>query len=638
MINPFRNTIANDPWKFHETDVLEINAAAFQACRDAFDLVNAQQHSTSVLIFGESGTGKTHLLGRLHNWVGKQRQPSAFVSVRLQPSPHRFWRLVRREFAESLLQTLHNGQTQLEFLCLTRLVDFAKENRVKEIAKGDVEKYVFNHLPELLEEFGEKNRLSINLCRFIEHFLSNHHRHNAIEWLKGNSLSEEVAEKLGITEAFDEDENTEDIAREFVLELCRFIGTGIPVIFCFDQMEAMQRYPGDRNGLFVFAQAIRTLHDRTDNLLLVSCIQTFFFNLLKEAVFESDFDALAVQRVTLEFLDLNLAKRLMQARLETDNNFSVASRQKLADNLQLRLSDYIDDMQGKTARKILSFCADQFDFLEKGVSTDDKNLPGQREVNLYLDEERESREEALIPQITPEKMDEILQNALPSILNIFEAQWKENDQDRPWDVDVVLEGTNSRTGIVFCNERNGTRLAAHVRRLLKKRDRMNIDQLILVRHPELPIGQRAVKTKQYLKQLQQKKTTLLFPAPDTLALLETLRTLLDDSKSGDLADGERTVEEKTVAAWIKNQLNGSLADFLEVCTSGNRPLSEENGQLLMELLEVLNKERVIALEKAAQLLEIDQNVLYKLASNHPGQIGYLAGPPSVLFQFISSAC
>src|SRR5438105_1363802 len=124
IANPFRHTVVVDAWDRAETDVTGIHARSFEICRGALDLVRAQGRSTSVLLHGEAGSGKTHLLSRLRaHWVGTGphvvdpiRPEVVFVAVRLQTGPQRIWRYLRRSFAEDLLRPHADGGTQLQWM------------------------------------------------------------------------------------------------------------------------------------------------------------------------------------------------------------------------------------------------------------------------------------------------------------------------------------------------------------------------------------------------------------------------------------------------------------------------------------------------------------------------------------------
>jgi chromosomal replication initiation ATPase DnaA len=129
VINPFRNTIVADPWNPGIVDVYEINAGAFQLCCQALDRVRAEGRSTSVLLYGEAGSGKTHLLARLRSYLKDQAQLFIFVAVRLHTSPNRLWRHIRKSFVESLLQSIKGNRSQLEFV-------FMRINKRQSISAG----------------------------------------------------------------------------------------------------------------------------------------------------------------------------------------------------------------------------------------------------------------------------------------------------------------------------------------------------------------------------------------------------------------------------------------------------------------------------------------------------------------------
>ena len=104
IVNPFGSTIVGDPWRPSPPDVPEIHARVFQTCCSALESVRRQEGSSSVLIHGEPGSGKTHLLARLRQYcrdveprVLDPLQPeTVFVAVRLQTGSQRLWRHLRR--------------------------------------------------------------------------------------------------------------------------------------------------------------------------------------------------------------------------------------------------------------------------------------------------------------------------------------------------------------------------------------------------------------------------------------------------------------------------------------------------------------------------------------------------------------
>jgi hypothetical protein len=129
--NPFRDTILNDPWRPSPPDVPEIHAKVFQTCCNVLESVRRQGKTSSVLIHGEPGSGKTHLLARLRrhcrNVEPRVLDPlepeTVFVAVRLQTSPNRLWRHLRQSFVEDLIREAPDTTPQLKRILLRRFGD-----------------------------------------------------------------------------------------------------------------------------------------------------------------------------------------------------------------------------------------------------------------------------------------------------------------------------------------------------------------------------------------------------------------------------------------------------------------------------------------------------------------------------------
>ena len=62
--NPF-GRIVGDPLVDSAVDVAEINQSAFLSCQRLVQDVLDTRASAALTLYGEAGTGKTHLLGRM---------------------------------------------------------------------------------------------------------------------------------------------------------------------------------------------------------------------------------------------------------------------------------------------------------------------------------------------------------------------------------------------------------------------------------------------------------------------------------------------------------------------------------------------------------------------------------------------
>ena len=284
--NPFRHTVVTDPWHPAESDVSTIHERAFESCRKGLEAVRTEGRSTSILLHGEAGSGKTHLLARLRAlWttpeameIGSEVPKVVFIAVRLQTGPRRLWRYLRRSFADDLLRPSTGGSTQLRRVLLHRFAEIRP-------AAGDLElwwQWLNEEFPnpidlehtveDLFERLDPDGQLGRDLCKVLTHLLLERQRRDARAWLLGDSLPEEVLRALNLGQDDEDDDDTqEDKARRTVVALCHLAGPKIPVVLCFDQVEALQVHPQDEAGLFAFGQLVMSLYQQTSNVLLISC-------------------------------------------------------------------------------------------------------------------------------------------------------------------------------------------------------------------------------------------------------------------------------------------------------------------------------------------------------------------------------
>ena len=163
-----------------------------------------------MLLHGEPGSGKTHLLNRLRAYVKGKGRFQVFVSIRLQSSPHRFWRYIRRSLVENFIKPDKDGKSQLERNVLGRLFQLCRKQKI-----------TLKECRVLLETLSTKAGLSSNLCRILEHIIWKRHYLDAVAWLKGDSLPESSLLKMDVGPEGEGADDPEDQARELVLELCR---------------------------------------------------------------------------------------------------------------------------------------------------------------------------------------------------------------------------------------------------------------------------------------------------------------------------------------------------------------------------------------------------------------------------------
>lgn len=614
--NPFRSRIVNDPWQLTGVDVPEIHAEAFDLCCSAMEYVREEHKGTSVLLHGEAGSGKTHLLGRLRAHllrVGLQRQV-VFISVQLQTSPQMIWRHLRRCMADDLLRPVNGGQPQFKTVIAHRLPGEQGIDRDLRTVLG-----------------------------FLSH---DQHRADARDWLRGDMLPDFSLQRLNLPINVDDHEDPEEKARRTVSGLCQLAGQDILLVFCFDQAEALQRHVKDTVGLFEFGKVARALCDeKTGNTLLISCIQSSLLDVLFDPNTVDEADQYRLDdygQGSLQGLSFDQATRLIAARLNSRAELRDLREARSGDDRlwPLRERDVRAFFESQTsaggerkvvARKVLAYCAELFELGRSGAA----KPVGAEELETesdeaFLDRTWAKREEKAIGKNAPNDTDRTLQHALPWLAEIAEGDYKSQSETGDRDVHMLfLNPRGNRVEVSLCNDRSMSKLVWQLKRLREGMEGGRFQKLVLVRDPRLPIPKTAVKTREYLSTLQERGAMLVRPSAGALAALDTMRRLLSDAKAGDLANGEHTVEPTTVEEWLRDNLPGSLRDLLPGVLSPTAAAVAPAG-----FLDLVRERRVARLDEVAKELDHPLPSLEAWIRANGELVGILNGPPRVIFQVV----
>jgi len=646
LTNLFSNWIVGDPWDSEEGDVSEIGRKAFQTCLEAIETTAQRHRSTSVLLYGEPGTGKTHLIRRLRTHLALRRSENCpktiFVYIRMETSATMIWRHIRRRLVEDLLRPAGSDNTQLYGLLMQRLAMPGSRGALldewkREIADGaplnreafaEVLEIILNHIPpddmqalELFDQLDGEADLPWELRQALKQVTHRRYETLTRAWLRGDSLAEADLGKIGLSIREDDAGDIEDRAKLVVVALAKFAGPGTPIVLCLDQLEALETPPGDLSGFAALGRAVSTLHDGTVNVVLVSCIQSSYRQSLENAG-KANFARIAEFEGLLPLLGREEAARLLLSRRNFAGNPAMGRGEgPLWPFQEADLDDVFDQSGLASARRILSKAAEKFG-----------QDPGS--VSEFLESEwHRLMDEASHAEASD--IDQILDDGLKSLASLKGKNWITKVMSG--DVDFLVRSPSGDVAISLCNQKNVSSLAGHLRRLKDIKPGQRHARLVILRDPRLPIGKVSQATRGYISDLARTGARLIHPSLEALYALDALRRLIAAAKSGNVTLKGESIRTSTVAEWITSHLPDSLEDFLQqITTAAALPLPQEVSNR-EDLLELIEQRCVIPVDDAAHELKLARGEVLRLLAGSPDLVGLLEGPPQVLYRLVPPA-
>jgi hypothetical protein len=339
--NPFTDNRASGPVPDF-LDAATIHQPAFERLTALAREALQAQRGLGVLLFGEAGVGKSHVLARLGRWALHDREALGIYLHNLQASPDH----LPRSILKSVLSQLTGGQS----LVLHRTPLFGLLRDVARIAMGQDPGYVsWSSLQvrflNLLTEARRQRPLDAGLMdrtvdqvlfRFFKSAWRTGERKEdgaagraALHWLRGEALDTEEAALLDLRPPRDAEEGVfvEDNQqiKQVLVVLSQLIALRRqPFLLCFDQVDNL-----DPEQAAALARFLEALLDAAPNLLVVLAgIQATLLGWKQHGVIqESAWHRLAQDEIMLQRLTPEQARELIELRL---GSFLAPFREQMA--------------------------------------------------------------------------------------------------------------------------------------------------------------------------------------------------------------------------------------------------------------------------------------------------------------------
>ncbi|HEX6087219.1 MAG TPA: ATP-binding protein [Thermoanaerobaculia bacterium] len=636
--NPFLQNRVDTAWDARSiaSDVPAINGDAFQHVLRTIADVRASRQSHGLLLYGEPGSGKTHMLNRVRHWI-QQDEHAWFVYVLPITAPDRVHRDILQATAGDITRGAPetHGITQLA-IAVARLFMSDVHAPIRDIAAwwhrvmeeypaGDtLADYLLRHLDIFILPLG----LDGSVVRVVAQFLAGRHRAAARDWLLGRSLPEETLETLGVAFSLDE----ESTALTALSTLIRLGGEFSTVVFAFDQIEGLQIDPDDRTGLLAYANAVTQLLALHENVAVVTCAQVSFIETLERIVGRAFFDRIAERKSALKLVTTAEAMTLVQQRLRGDTDVEQVRVFEKAGNAETvwpltKSQIELLSIPSVSARRLLMGCRELFEAWQTSAPLRERDAPaaagGDAGAPLSLEDIWESTldEERERPTVLID--DGVIIDGLVRAASGERAT-------KIKDVDVLLKRDGKTIAVAVCNGENLTSLASRLKRLGQLNAQKKFDELVVVRDQRLPVKATAKATQQRLRELADSGARVVRLTAEAYAALAALRRLLADAAAGDLTLDGRPIKPDELKAWLAQHTPSAVDEAVRAVT-GDAADTASQQELASRVQELLVGRWIVPLDAIARDARLSLDDLRDVAARESALFGVIRGEQDLLF-------
>lgn len=308
-------------------EVDSIHQEAIDQVRDVVSQVMTDHQTRTLLLMGDSGSGKSYLLGRIKRTLNDQ---ASFVYIDPFPDSGAIWRHILRYTVDGLIQTPDivspdASQTKSKAKSPSKSKSQSKKKPESQLLRWlkhlsvldskDVNKWGKTKRQRVIQKLKEAYPTGIyNPTEFFGalYDLLDPDRYTiACEWLRGDDVDEESLAALQVKEAI----ATEDVAQKIVANFGRLAADTQPIILCFDQLDNIARNGKGQIDLQALFDVNSAIHNqRLKNFLVVISIITSTWQQQSRRVQAAD-RARIDHSVTLRRISLDQAEALWAYRL-----------------------------------------------------------------------------------------------------------------------------------------------------------------------------------------------------------------------------------------------------------------------------------------------------------------------------------
>jgi Cdc6-like AAA superfamily ATPase len=388
--NPFSSSRVDTPFQ-HHPDYADTYHREFQILQTALNNIklDPNHQSKGVVVIGEPGTGKTHLMMRLAN---ERLSSNRLLFIRQPNNAQSVLYHIYSRILESLVEKAGN-LPQLDSLIINTFrkivslndrdvkqkdIDIIKalydleDNSINALGKENTQRKreYWQYIEKTINEWWMSNDAAggfalsiikgmVKYCSYTDY----KYRNITTRWLAGNVLTDEEAETVGLPN-WGEEISKADFSMEAISVLGKLSILDEPLIIIFDQLEALG-LPHNQEILLNFGEAVKEIFTHVPNSLII-------LNLFPDRweKFQISFDESIIGRFPYQ------VSLRQPTEAEVKSILKVKMQSVDITLEQLFLPEDVDDILGKKPiRAALNRAAKYYDYRVNGISLPDERKP-----------------------------------------------------------------------------------------------------------------------------------------------------------------------------------------------------------------------------------------------------------------------
>ena len=544
-MNPFERNVWEGGEAFDaQRDVGSLNAHAGERIREQTLQVAADHASRCMLLLGQPGLGKSHVLARAADRCLHEAYP---VVLRDYSRPGSLFRTLFRRVTWSLLQPRREvPENLLKNLVSLTLGVIRKDPGDEASIPAFQEAFARaragtgprpdrrSFLEGCLRRFEDVARARLGAAhplplysrdalRVLFFYYLVEMKPRASAWLQGHDVSEEDLEALGVQRSLD-DEGT---AREAMATLALLAALTRPLVICLDQTEQLESSP-EESGIEAMARAITALRELPGLSLVFSCLKDRW-----NLGYARDLPSSYRDRITSGGNDV------VELHYPTPEEGAEVVRRRLGGSLEPfdedNLRTFVDRF-GPSPRLLLQECARRWRAWQREGATGAVQLPLEGEVappasadRGQADRDAPAEWEDVLTRtpepggLEPATVEDALSRILTGLdLRVGGRAVTALERPRGSRIDLVLLAGARRFGFALDDLENGSKFARRLKGLQEELDAGAVDHLFFWRKEE-PRASWRVGRERLSELAGRPNVSVARPQGETLRMLQAFR-------------------------------------------------------------------------------------------------------------------